>query len=100
MWIVGLLPPDGSSPVPESVRVAFRSFSDIRNPGSYTAPDESWLPHHKVQSSGTPRFNFTEWWNIREGEILGEPFDIRDELPNVLVGFLERVCTLLLLPIP
>ena len=46
MWIVGLLPPDGSSSVPESVRDAFPCFSNIRNPGSYTAPDESWLLHH------------------------------------------------------
>ena len=27
MWIVGLLPPDGSSSVPEPVRVAFCCFS-------------------------------------------------------------------------
>ena len=78
----------------------FCCFFNYRNPGSYTAPDESWLPHHKVQSSGTPWFNFTVWWNIRNEEILREPFDIHDELPNVLVGFLERVCTLSLLPIP
>ena len=90
MWIVGLLPSDGSSPVPESVRVAFHSFSDIRKPSSYTAPSRSWLPHGKVQSSDTPQFNFREWWKIREGETLGEPFDVRDVLVKGLVDLLER----------
>jgi len=100
VWIVGLLPSDGSSPVPESVRVAFHSFSDIKKPGSYTAPGRSWLPHGKVQPSDTPQFTFREWWKIREGETLGEPFDVRDVLVKGLVDVLEKVCTVLHLPVP
>ena len=99
MWIVGLLPSDGSSPVPESLRVTFHSFSDIRKPGSYTAPGGSWLPQGSVQLSDN-QFNFREWWKIREGETLGEPFDVRDELVKELVDLLDKVCPLLQLPVP
>lgn len=81
MWIIGLLSSGGSSPsVPESVRVAFHSYSDVRKPGSYTAPDGSHLLQDKAEPSHTPQFHFTEWWNIGEGEEMREPFDIRDEV--------------------
>jgi len=100
VWIVGLLPPDSHSSVPESVKVAFHSFSDIRTSGSYTAPDGSWLPHGKVQSSDTPLFKFREWWKIREGKTMRKPYDVRDVLVKGLVDLLEKVCTLLQLPVP
>ena len=86
--------------MPESVRVSFHSFLDIRKPSSYTAPDASQLLQAKVQSPEAPCLNFMEWWKIREGEILGEPFDVCDELPKVLVHFLKMVCTLLQLLVP
>ncbi|KAF8266110.1 hypothetical protein EI94DRAFT_1803596 [Lactarius quietus] len=88
-WIVGILPSGGSSQVPESVRVAFHSFSDIRNPGSYTAPDGSQLPKGNVQQANTPQFNFTEWWEIGQGDTLSEPFDVRDEIVRELLRVLE-----------
>lgn len=80
--------------MPESVRVAFRSFSDIRNPGSYTAPDGSQLLRAEVQPSHTPQFNFTEWWKFEEEETMREPFDVRDEVVVGLLHALETVCTL------
>jgi hypothetical protein len=103
VWIVGLLSSGGSSPcVPESVRVAFRSFSDIGRSGSYAAPNGSSLSQGnlgKVQPSGTPQFNFTEWWKIGEGEAMGEPFDVRDEVVVGLLHALEMVCALLRLSV-
>jgi hypothetical protein len=96
VWIVGLLSSGGSSPyVPDSVRVAFHSFLDIRNPGSYTAPNGIRLLQSKVQPSDTLPFNFTEWWMIGEGETMGEPFDVRDEIVVGLLHALEMVSTLL-----
>jgi hypothetical protein len=80
--------------VPESVRVAFRSFSDIRNPGSYTAPDGSRLLQGEVQLSYIAQFNFTEWWKIEEEETMREPFDVRNEVVAGLLHALETVCTL------
>ncbi|KAF8262978.1 hypothetical protein EI94DRAFT_1704358 [Lactarius quietus] len=88
-WIIGILPSGGSSQVPESVWVAFRSFSDIRNPGSYTAPDGSQLPKGNVQQANTPQFNFTEWWEISQGDTLSEPFDVHDEIVRELLLVLE-----------
>jgi len=86
--------PAGSSPVPESIRVAFSSFADIRDPGSYTAPDESLLPQAKEWPSDTAQFNFAEWWKMGEGETMGEPFDVRDELVEGLLRVLDVVCNL------
>ncbi|KAF8261276.1 hypothetical protein EI94DRAFT_1705649 [Lactarius quietus] len=88
-WIIGILPSGGSSQVPESVQVAFRSFSDIRNPGSYTAPDGSQLLKGNVQQAKAPQFNFTEWWEISQGDTLSEPFDVRDEIVRELLCVLE-----------
>jgi hypothetical protein len=85
--------------VPESVRVAFHSFSDIRNPGSYAAPDGSRLPQGKVQPSDAPQFYFTEWWIIGGGVTMGEPFDVRDEVVAGLLRALEMVCTSLQLQV-
>ncbi|KAF8257440.1 hypothetical protein EI94DRAFT_1817810 [Lactarius quietus] len=89
VWIVGLLPSDGSSPVPESVQDAFHSFLDIRNPGSYTATDGRQLPKGDIHKLDAPHFNFTEWWKIGEGDTMGEPFDVRDELVEGLLHVLE-----------
>ena len=95
MWMFGVLSSGGSSAVPESVRVAFRCFSDIKNPGSYTMPDGSWPPQDIAEPSDTPNFDFTEWWNIGEGETLREPFDVREEVVLRLSQALEVVCNLL-----
>lgn len=100
MWIVGLQSSGGSSPVPESIRIAFRSFSDIRNPGSYTAVDGSWLPKDKAKPSNIARFNFTEWWKVRESETSGKVFDVRDEVVAGLLRALEMVCTPLQFLVP
>jgi hypothetical protein len=86
--------PSGSSPVLESIRVAFGSFADIRDPGSYTAPDESLLPQSKEWPSDTAQFHFTEWWKFGEGETMGEPFDVRDEVVEGLRHALREVCNL------
>jgi hypothetical protein len=81
--------------VPESVRVAFHNFLDIRDPGSYAATDGSQLLQGKIQPSNAPHFNFTEWWKLEEGETMGEPFDVRDEVVVGLLRSLEMVCPLL-----
>jgi hypothetical protein len=80
--------------VPESIKVAFHCFPDIKNPGSYTAPNGSWLPKAMVHplAIGVPQFNFTEWWKVGEGATLREPFDVRDEIVPGLLRALEKVC--------
>lgn len=79
--------------MPESVKVAFHSFSEIGNPGTYMAPDESQLLQEKVELSDTSKFNFTQWWKVSDQEILREPFDVRDEVVVALVHALDTVCT-------
>jgi hypothetical protein len=94
MWIIGLMLSSGSFPsVPESVRIAFHSFLDIRNPGTYTAPDGSRQLQGKVQASTSPQFKFTEWWKT-EGETMRELFDVCNEVVVGLLHALEKVCTL------
>ena len=98
MWIIGLLSYDSSDSgslvhVPELIRVAFSCFSDIRNIGSYTTPNRSLLP----QGQQTSRFNFTQWWLIGEGEMMGGPFDVCDEMDPVdrllhLVELVHKSC--------
>jgi hypothetical protein len=80
--------------VPEPVRVAFRSFSDIKNPGTYAAPDGSLLQLAGYKTSIDPKFRFTEWWKIAEGEKLSQPFDIGEELVAELLRILEMVSSL------
>ncbi|KAI9443816.1 hypothetical protein H4582DRAFT_2071289 [Lactarius indigo] len=88
VWIIGLLSSSSSSPqVPESVRIAFCGFSDIRNPGSYMAPEANQQLEGMFQAAGIPQFNFTEWWKF-EGETMKEPFDVREE---VVVGLLRAL---------
>jgi hypothetical protein len=87
---------NGSSPfVPEPVRIAFRSFSDIKKPETYSAPDEHLLPPASCETTIGRTFNFTEWWNIDKGDELDKPFDIGEELTAGLLCVLERVSTLL-----
>jgi hypothetical protein len=87
---------NGSSPfVPEPVRIAFRSFSDIKKPETYSAPDEHLLPPASCETTIGQTFNFTEWWNIDKDEELDKPFDIGEELTAGLLRVLERVSTLL-----
>ena len=80
--------------MPESVRVAFQSFSDIRDPGSYAIPDGIRLPQGNIEPLHAPQFNFTEWWTIGEGDTIRGPFDVRDEVVVGLLHALEEVCTL------
>jgi hypothetical protein len=46
--------------MPEPVKVAFCSFSDIKNPGTYAAPEESLLQQAGCKTLVGPKFNFTE----------------------------------------
>ena len=66
--------------MPEPVRVAFCSFSDIKNPETYAAPNESLLLQAGYETSVDPKFNLTEWWKIAEGERLSKAFDVGEEL--------------------
>jgi hypothetical protein len=94
-WIIGLLASSGSSPhVPEPVRVAFRSFTDIKNPKTYAAPDKSLLLQAGTEISIDSTFNLTEWWKFTEGETLSEPFDVGEELVGALMRALEMVSPL------
>jgi hypothetical protein len=97
--MVGLQSSSAGSPVPESIRVAFSNFVDIRYPGSYITPNGSLLLQGKEQPPDTAKFNFTEWWKIREGETMGEPFDVWDEIVEGLLHALDMVCKLLSLQI-
>jgi hypothetical protein len=76
------------------VRIAFHSFSDIKNPGTYAAPEESLLPQTKRMILAGLKFNFTEWWKLPEGEKLSEPFDVGKELVAGLLGALDMVSAL------
>jgi hypothetical protein len=80
--------------VPEPIRVAFHSFSDIKNPGTYAAPDDRLLLQAGYKKSGDPKFNLTEWWKFVEGEKLSEPFDVGEELVAALLCVLEMVSAL------
>jgi len=82
VWIIGLLESSGSTPcIPESVRIVFRSFSDIKNPGTFAAPDGSLLMRagSKSKTSGNPKFNLTEWWKVAKGKELSKTFDVGKE---------------------
>jgi len=84
----------GTPHVPGPVRVAFRSFSDIKNPETYAAPDGSLLLQAGSRTSVDLQFNLTEWWEIAEGAKLSKPFDICEELAAELLRALEMVSTL------
>jgi len=89
--MIGLLESSGASPsVPAPVRIAFRRFSDIKNPGTYATHDESLLQAvNKI--SIDPKFNLTKWWEIAEGEKLSNPFDVGEELVAGLLRVLAIV---------
>ena len=80
--------------MPEPVRVAFCSFSDIKNPGTFVAPDDSLLLQPVYNTLVDPKFNITEWWKIAEGEKLSELFDVSEELVAALLRVLETVSAL------
>lgn len=73
--------------------IAFRSFSDIKDPGTYIAPDKSLLLQAGCKALIGPKFNLTEWWNIG-GEKLSKPFDVGEELVAELLRVLEIVSAL------
>jgi hypothetical protein len=79
--------------VPELIRITFHHFLNIQVTGSYTTPYISQLLAGTVLLSGAPQFNFTEWWNIGEGERIGGPFDVWKELIPELLHALQKVCT-------
>ncbi|KAF8269412.1 hypothetical protein EI94DRAFT_1699513 [Lactarius quietus] len=81
VWILGLTS-GGSSAVPESVRVAFCSFSNIRDPGSYTDPSGSQLP----QGRGCCML-----WRWRQQEASAQ---LHDNIINKLEEVQEKVITL------
>jgi hypothetical protein len=77
--------------VPDSVRVAFYSFSDINDPETYEELDERLLLQAWCAAPANSKFNFTEWWKITEGESLSKVYDIGDELVAGLLQVLEMV---------
>jgi len=99
-WIIGGLALSGSSPyIPEPVRITFHSFSDIKNPGTYAAPNESLLLQACSNISPDLEFNLTEWWKTAEGKTLSKPFDVGEELVAELLRALEMVSALLYIEI-
>lgn len=80
--------------MPEPVRIAFRSFSDIKDPRTYVACNESLLLQTGHNASVNPDFNLTEWWRMARGEKLSRPFNVGDELVAGMLQVLERVSTL------
>jgi len=94
-WVIGLLASNGSSPyVLAPVRIAFCSFSDIKDPETYASPEESLLLQAGYKASVNLKFKFTEWWKIAEGEKLSKPFDVGEELVSGLLRILETVSPL------
>lgn len=95
MWIIGLLRSSGSSvDAPEPVRIAFRGFSNINDSRTCTALSKSLQQQAGFKTSVDSIFNFTEWWEMADGEKLSEPFDIGEELVLGLLHVLETVSTL------
>jgi hypothetical protein len=68
--------------VPEPVRIAFHSFSDIKNLGTYAAPEESLLLQtwSMTRISEGPNFHLPKWWEIPEGEKMSKPFNVGEQL--------------------
>jgi hypothetical protein len=73
------------------VKIAFRSFSDIKNPETFAAPDENLLLQTRFGTSVNPNFDLTEWWRIGEDKSLSKPFDVSEELAAALLRALEMV---------
>jgi hypothetical protein len=64
---------------------------DIKNPGTYSAPDETLVLQTGPETSAGQAFNLTKWWNITEGERLSKPFDVGEELVAGLLSALKMV---------
>ena len=79
--------------MPGPVKIAFRSFSDIKNPETYAAPEEDLL-QARCKTPADTEFNFTEWWDVEKCEEFGKPFDVGDELVAGLLRVLEKVTAL------
>ena len=91
-WIIEVLTSKGGTPfVPEPIRIAFRSFSDIKNMGTYTAPKTSLLLQAGCKKSVDSSLKFREWWRIVEGNTLTGPFDVSEDLVAELLRILEEV---------
>ena len=86
--------------MPEPVKIAFHSFSDIKDPRIYAACDESLLLQAWHGTSLNPNFKFTEWWRIAEGETLSGPFNVGDELVAEVLQVLERVSAFMFIYAP
>ena len=81
--------------MPEPIKIAFCSFLNIKNPGTYAEPDKSLLPQARHETLvGQRRFNFTEWWKLAKGEKLSKSFDVGKELVTGLLHALEVVSIL------
>ena len=77
--------------MPEPIRIAFRSFSDIKNVGTYAAPKISLLLQVGCKESVDSSFKFREWRRIVEGNTLTGPFDVSEDLVAELLRILEEV---------
>lgn len=77
--------------MPNPVRIAFRSFSDIENPETYVEPPESLVLRAGYKASVGLEFNLTEWWKFDAGRTLSKPFDVGEELVSGLLRVLEIV---------
>ena len=77
--------------MPEPIRIAFQSFSDIRNAGTYAAPKKSLLLQAGCKELVNSNFKFREWWRIVEGNTLNWPSDVSKDLVAELLHILEEV---------
>ena len=77
--------------MPEPVRIAFRSFSDIKNAGTYVPPNKILLLQAGCKESVESNFKFREWWRIVEGDRLNRQFNISEDLVTELLRVLEVV---------
>ena len=86
--------------MPEPVKNAFRSFSDIKDPRMYTACDESPQLQAWHGTSLNPNFKFTEWWRVAEGEKLSGPFNVSNKFVAKVMQVLERVSAFMFIYAP
>ena len=91
-WIIGILASRSCTPfVPEPIRIAFQSFSDIKNVRTYAAPKKSLLLQAGCKESVDSSFKFREWWRVVEGDGLNRPFDVSENLVAELLYIFEEV---------
>ena len=90
--IIGVLASRGGTPfVPKPIKIAFQSFSDIKNAETYAAPKKSLLLQAGCKESVNSSFKFREWWRVVEGDGLNRPFDVSEDLVAELLRILEEV---------